>query len=49
LIRLTSYLGLGDAYTHETIDHAITFVEGNVHTNNVENYWSLLKRTLKGA
>ena len=46
---LRSYLGLGDAYTHETIDHAVAFVDGNVHTNNVENFWSLLKRTLKGT
>jgi transposase-like protein len=46
---LKSYLGLSDAYTHETVDHAIEFVRGNVHTNNVENFWSLLKRTLKGT
>ena len=46
---LKSYLGLSDAYTHETVDHAIEFVNGNVHTNNVENFWSLLKRTLKGT
>src|ERR1700730_5731367 len=46
---LKSYLGLSDAYNHETIDHTIAFVEGNVHTNNVENFWSLLKRTLKGT
>jgi transposase-like protein len=46
---LKSYLGLSDAYDHQTIDHAITFVDGNVHTNNVENFWSLLKRTLKGT
>jgi transposase-like protein len=46
---LASYLGLGGAYDHETIDHAIAFVEGNVHTNSVENFWSLLKRTLKGT
>lgn len=46
---LRSYLGLSDAYTHETIDHAVAFVDGNVHTNNVENFWSLLKRTLKGT
>ncbi len=46
---LRSYLGLSDAYTHETIDHAAAFVEGNVHTNSVENFWSLLKRTLKGT
>ena len=46
---LKSYLGLGDAYTHETIDHAVAFVDGNIHTNSVENFWSLLKRTLKGT
>jgi transposase-like protein len=46
---LKSYLGLSDAYTHETEDHAIAFVRGNIHTNNVENFWSLLKRTLKGT
>ena len=37
---LKSYLGLSDAYTHETVDHAIEFVRRNVHTNNVENFWS---------
>jgi transposase-like protein len=46
---LRSYLGLGDTYDHQTIDHAIEFVNGNVHTNNIENFWSLLKRTLKGT
>ena len=44
---LKSYLGLSDAYTHETVDHAIEFVRGNVHTNHVENFWSLLKRTIR--
>ena len=46
---LRSYLGLSADYTHETVDHAIEFVRGHVHTNNVENFWSLLKRTLKGT
>src|ERR1051325_9199926 len=46
---LKSYLGLGDTYDHHTIDHAIEFVRDNVHTNSVENFWSLLKRTLKGT
>jgi transposase-like protein len=46
---LKSYLGLSDVYDHQTIDHAIEFVNGNVHTNNIENFWSLLKRTLKGT
>ena len=35
---LKSYLGLSDAYTHETIDHAIEFVRGNIHVNNAENF-----------
>ena len=46
---LKSYLGLSGIYTHETVDHTIEFVRGHVHTNNVENFWSLLKRTLKGT
>jgi transposase-like protein len=46
---LKSYLGLSTDYTHEMIDHAIEFVRGNVHTNNIENFWSLVKRTLKGT
>ena len=37
---LKSYLGLSADYTHETVDHAIEFVRGHVHTNNVENFWS---------
>jgi ISXO2-like transposase domain len=33
----------------EFIDHAEAYVRGNVHTNGLENFWSLLKRSLKGA
>ena len=36
-------------YTHNVIDHAEKYVEGQVHTNGVENFWSLLKRALKGT
>lgn len=46
---LTSYDGLKDAYTHEVIDHAKAYVRGHVHTNGLENFWSLLKRTIKGT
>ncbi|HVX91106.1 MAG TPA: IS1595 family transposase, partial [Candidatus Paceibacterota bacterium] len=44
-----SYKGLGQAYTHETINHAIEYVRGNVTTNRAENFFSCLKRTLKGT
>jgi ISXO2-like transposase domain len=36
-------------YVHQVIDHAQSYVEGNVHTNTIENFWSLLKRGLKGT
>lgn len=46
---LASYRRLNDEYVHEVIDHAIAYANGNVHTNGMENFWSLLKRTLKGT
>jgi transposase-like protein len=36
-------------YIHGVIDHAETYVEGQVHTNGLENFWSLLKRAIKGT
>jgi transposase-like protein len=45
---LKSYDGL-DQYTHKVIDHAEAYVDGNVHTNRLENFWSLLKRAIKGT
>jgi transposase-like protein len=36
-------------YTHQVINHAEKYVEGNVHTNGMENFWSLLKRGLHGT
>src|SRR5437660_10334998 len=44
-----SYSNLPDEYVHQVIDHAEKYVDGNVHTNGIENFWSLLKRTLKGT
>jgi len=45
---LKSYEGL-DEFQHEVIDHAIAYVDGEIHTNGLENFWSLLKRGLKGT
>jgi len=47
--RLQSYEGLMRDYSHYMIDHAVKYVDGKVHTNGMENYWSLLKRGLKGT
>src|SRR5580704_10295893 len=46
---LKSYEGLSTDYIHEVIDHAEAYARGNVHTNGLENFWSLLKRALKGT
>ena len=46
---LLSYEGLNEDYTHQVIDHAEAYVNGHVHTNGLENFWSLLKRTIKGT
>lgn len=46
---LRSYVGLADDYIHNVIDHAICYAKGHVHTNGLENFWSLLKRALKGT
>ena len=45
---LQSYNGL-DEFQHEVIDHAVAYVDGEIHTNGLENFWSLLKRGLKGT
>jgi transposase-like protein len=48
---LLSYYGLdADAeYVHRVIDHAEAYARGNVHTNGLENFWSLLKRGIRGT
>jgi transposase-like protein len=47
---LMSYMGLEDhGFRHQVIDHAERYVDGQVHTNGMENFWSLLKRQLKGT
>lgn len=45
----TGYWGLYRDYVHQIVDHAETYVVGKVHTNSIENFWSLLKRGLHGT
>jgi transposase-like protein len=44
-----SYTGLIADYSHKVIDHAEAYVDGEVHTNNCENFWALLKRAIRGT
>lgn len=46
---LLSYEGLSADYAHQVIDHAQCYVDGQVHTNGMENFWSLLKRGVNGT
>ncbi len=46
---LKSYDGLTQEYAHKVIDHAEKYVDGKVHTNGLENFWSLLKRGINGT
>ena len=43
------YDKLHSRYVHDVVNHAETYVRGQVHTNGLENFWSLLKRNLKGT
>ena len=46
---LQSYDGLAQDYAHQVIDHAEKYVDGRVHTNGLENFWSLFKRGVNGT
>jgi transposase-like protein len=46
---LLSYEGLASDYAHQVIDHAVQYVDGKIHTNGLENFWSLLKRGINGT
>jgi transposase-like protein len=36
-------------FVHETVNHVEEYVRGQIHTQGIENFWSLLKRGLKGT
>lgn len=47
--ELGGYKGLESEYEHNVINHAVKYVDGQIHTNCLENFWSLLKRSLGGT
>jgi transposase-like protein len=47
--ELKSYEGLAGDYAHQVINHAVAYVDGKVHTNGLENFWSLFKRGIHGT
>ena len=47
--EMGGYKGLDKEFLHGIIDHAVKYVDGRVHTNGLENFWSLLKRGINGT
>ena len=45
----SGYQGLDRNYIHKIVNHSQEYVNGKVHTQGIENFWSLLKRTLRGT
>jgi hypothetical protein len=46
---MLGYSGLDSEFAHQMVNHAVMYVNGRVHTNGLENFWSLLKRGLNGT
>lgn len=44
-----AYRSLKHSFEHSFVDHATAYVQGQTHTNSLENFWSLLKRSIKGT
>jgi transposase-like protein len=47
--EFSGYYNLKDGYVHKVVNHLEGYVKENVHTNGIENFWSLLKRGLGGT
>lgn len=43
------YRGLRVDYIHQHVNHAVEYVRDTVHSNGIENFWALLKRSIKGT
>jgi len=46
---MLGYSGLDSDFAHQMVNHAVTYVNGRVHTNGLENFWALLKRGINGT
>ena len=47
--EFTGYYDLKSEYEHKFVNHLEKYVDGQVHVQGVENFWSLLKRSLGGT
>lgn len=47
--EVVAYDKLSENFVHDVVNHSEQYVKGRVHTNGLENFWSLMKRGLKGT
>ncbi|MCX6096598.1 MAG: IS1595 family transposase [Candidatus Bipolaricaulota bacterium] len=47
--QMASYRIFDSVYPHKPVNHVVSFVDGDIHTNGIEGFWSLLKRGINGA
>jgi transposase-like protein len=47
--EFSGYDDLKSRFIHKVVNHSQEYVNGQVHTQGIENFWSLLKRTLRGT
>lgn len=47
--QASAYKNLNKTYVHQFVNHAEKYVNGRVHTNGLENFWSLFKRHMSGT
>ncbi len=47
--ELPAYQKIGRVMRHARINHSVQYVDGHVHTNNIEGFWSLVKRAWYGS
>ena len=45
----SGYHGIGRLMRHATINHSVSYADGQVHTNNIEGFWALVKRAWYGS
>lgn len=42
------YFGIKHFMPHKTINHSVWYIDGDVHTNNIESFWAILQRGIIG-
>lgn len=45
----SGYQSIGRKMRHATINHSVAYADGPIHTNNIEGFWSLVKRAWYGS